>query len=122
MGIVHGQAILGMNFLKDFFASVRDVVGGRTKSYEKGLIKAREDAIREMCRQAAHLRAHAVVGVTLDSELLGEKNGMIMVTATGTAVRLEGGSDPEPEPEKEADGDAPKRSPTWRTKARRRRH
>ncbi len=88
-GVVAGEVILGANIFRDFMASITDVVGGRSAEYEEQLIKARETAIREMCVRAARLGANAVVGVDVDYEVLGAKNGMLMVSASGTAVRVE---------------------------------
>ncbi|GHU32142.1 UPF0145 protein [Betaproteobacteria bacterium] len=88
-GIVAGEAILGANILKDMFAGIRDFVGGRSGSYEKELRKARRIALEELAEQAAELGANAVVGIDIDYEVLGEKNGMLMVTASGTAVVTE---------------------------------
>jgi uncharacterized protein YbjQ (UPF0145 family) len=89
-GIVAGEAVLGANILKDMFASVRDIVGGRSGTYEKELRKARQIALEELSEQAHELGANAVVGIDLDYEVLGEKNGMLMVSASGTAVVIEG--------------------------------
>ena len=88
-GLVAGECILGSNIFKDFFAGIRDVVGGRSGSYEKVLADAREIATREMMSQAAEIGANAVVGVDLDYEVLGKENGMLMVCANGTAVVVE---------------------------------
>jgi len=88
-GIVAGEAIMGANIFRDFLASITDVIGGRSAAYEDQLIKARKMAIQEMCDRAAQLGANAVVGVDIDYEVLGSSNGMLMVTALGTAVRLE---------------------------------
>lgn len=88
LGVVTGEAIIGANILKDIFATVRDVVGGRSEAYEAALRDARGEALREMVRQAESRGAHAVVGMDLDYEVLGAKNGMLMVTACGTAVNL----------------------------------
>lgn len=88
LGIVTGEAVIGANIVRDFFASIRDVVGGRSGSYEKALAKAREIAFEEMQEEAKKLGANAVIGIDLDYEVLGEKNGMLMVTASGTAVVL----------------------------------
>ena len=85
-GIVTGEAIVGANLFRDVFASIRDLVGGRSGSYEKVLQHAREAALTEMQTQAAERGADAVVGVDLDYEVLGQHNGMLMVTACGTAV------------------------------------
>ena len=87
LGIVMGEAIIGANIVKDLFAVVRDVVGGRSASYEKALREARQEAIKEMCEQASSKGADAVIGVDIDYEVLGSSNGMLMVTASGTAIR-----------------------------------
>jgi uncharacterized protein YbjQ (UPF0145 family) len=87
-GVVFGEVIAGVNFLRDFAASIRNIVGGRSVSYEEELISAREQAMQEMAQRAAQLGADAVVGIDIDYEVLGENNGMLMVTASGTAVRL----------------------------------
>lgn len=87
-GVVFGEVISGVNFLRDFAASIRNIVGGRSASYEEELITARDQAMREMSERAARLGADAVVGIDIDYEVLGENNGMLMVTASGTAVRL----------------------------------
>lgn len=86
LGIVTGEAILGANVFKDLFAGIRDLVGGRSATYEKELQRAREIALREIEERAAQLGANAVVGVDLDYEVLGQANGMLMVSASGTAV------------------------------------
>lgn len=101
--IVAGEAIVGINAFKDLFAGVRDVVGGRSKTYEKELGRARTAAMRAMRQEARKLRAHAVVGVDIDYEVLGQNNGMLMVTACGTAVRFVGMEDPEDDAVAEAD-------------------
>lgn len=85
-GIVTGETILGANIFRDVFASIRDVVGGRSASYEKALAEARETAIAEMEQRAGKFGANAVVGVDLDYEVI---NNMMMVSATGTAVTVE---------------------------------
>ena len=85
-GIVFGETIIGANIFKDIFASIRDIVGGRSGSYENVLREARETALAEMTQQASALGANAVIGVDFDYETLGQTNGMIMVIATGTAV------------------------------------
>ena len=87
-GIVFGEVIAGIDFIKDIGASLRNLVGGRSKGYEDELISAREEALDELGRRASELGAHAVVGVDLDYEVLGQ-GGMLMVTASGTAVTLE---------------------------------
>lgn len=88
-GIVSGETIIGANLFRDLFASIRDVVGGRSASYEEVLREAKTSALREMEEQAAALGANAVVGVDLDYETVGQGNSMLMVTAAGTAVRME---------------------------------
>lgn len=88
-GIVFGEVINGVNFVKDLKASVRNIIGGRSGSYEKELIDARSKAMSEMESRARELGANAVVGIDLDYEVLGEANGMLMVTASGTAVVIE---------------------------------
>jgi uncharacterized protein YbjQ (UPF0145 family) len=85
-GIVFGEVISGVNFIKDFAAGLSNFFGGRSSSYEEELIRARENAIREMEQRAGELGANAVVGVDIDYEVLGANNGMLMVTASGTAV------------------------------------
>lgn len=89
-GIVTGEAILGANIFKDFFAGIRDIVGGRSAAYEQELRKARDTAIDEMVFEAEALGANAVVGVDLDYETIqvGRGGNMLMVSASGTAVRL----------------------------------
>ncbi|SBO44396.1 heavy metal-binding domain-containing protein [Cyanobium sp. NIES-981] len=89
LGPVHGEAILGANIFRDLLASVRDVVGGRARAYEKALQQARQEAMEELARRAELLGADAVVGLQLDTEVLGQSGGMLMVCAVGTAVRLE---------------------------------
>ncbi len=88
-GIVAGEAVLGANVIKDMFAGLRDFVGGRSGTYEKELRKARQYALEALTEQAEELGANAVVGIDIDYEVLGEKNGMLMVTASGTAVTVE---------------------------------
>jgi uncharacterized protein YbjQ (UPF0145 family) len=87
-GIVSGEAILGANVFRDFFASIRDVVGGRSGSYEKVLRSARDTAIEEMAEEAQRKGANAIVGVDIDYGAVGKDEGMMMVTANGTAVTL----------------------------------
>jgi uncharacterized protein YbjQ (UPF0145 family) len=89
-GLVSGEAILGANIFKDFFAGIRDIVGGRSAAYEKELRKAKEIAIREMTDAAVALGGNAIVGVDLDYETIGSGQGgnMLMVSASGTAVRV----------------------------------
>lgn len=87
LGIVTGEAILGANVFRDFFAGIRDIVGGRSGAYEKELGKARQIAMEEMEQQAAQLGANAVLGVDIDYETISTGNGsMLMVTTSGTAV------------------------------------
>lgn len=86
-GIVSGETIIGANVFKDFFAGIRDVVGGRAGSYEKVLRQAKDVALQEMEEQARRLGANAVIGVDLDYETVGGSGSMLMVTAAGTAVR-----------------------------------
>ena len=87
-GLVSGEAILGANIFRDFFAGIRDIVGGRSGAYEKSLREARDIAVREMCEEAEARGANAVIGVDLDYETVGKEGGMLMVTACGTAVKL----------------------------------
>lgn len=89
LGIVSGEAILGANIFRDFFAGIRDIVGGRSAAYEKELRQAKEIALKEMEDQAARMGGNAVIAVDLDYETLGQGGGMLMVTASGTAVILE---------------------------------
>lgn len=86
-GIVFGEVITGINFLRDFGAGIRNIVGGRSQGYEDELLEARTEALQELEQRAVALGAHAVVGVDLDYEVLGQGN-MLMVTASGTAVTL----------------------------------
>ena len=86
LGVVTGEAIIGANIFRDMFATVRDVVGGRSGTYEKGLAEARETAMREMQERAQALGANAIIGIDLDYEVLGQNNGMLMVSVSGTAV------------------------------------
>ena len=90
MGVVTGEAILGANIFKDFFAGIRDIVGGRAGAYEQELRRARDIAMTEMMQEAARLGANAVVGVDVDYETITSGNGgsMLMVSVSGTAVRL----------------------------------
>ncbi len=85
-GIVTGEAILGANIFKDFFAGIRDIVGGRSAAYERELRKAREIAQQEMHEQAHALGANAIVGIDIDYETVGAQGGMLMVSMSGTAV------------------------------------
>jgi uncharacterized protein YbjQ (UPF0145 family) len=88
LGVVTGEAILGTNFVRDFFARVRDVVGGRSGSYEKELARARETAFREIQEEALEIGANAIVGIDLDYEVMGENGSMLMVSISGTAVTI----------------------------------
>jgi len=90
LGIVSGEAILGANIFKDFFAGIRDIVGGRSAAYEKELRRAKDIALQEMQDEALSLGGNAIIAVDLDYETLGQGGGMLMVTASGTAVILEG--------------------------------
>lgn len=85
-GVVAGEAILGANLIKDLFASVRDLVGGRSETYERELQKARALALQELEDRARDLGANAVVGIDLDYEVIGQSGSMLMVSASGTAV------------------------------------
>ncbi|MCF2444677.1 heavy metal-binding domain-containing protein [Dyadobacter sp. CY345] len=89
IGLVNGEAIIGANVVKDFLGSIRDVVGGRSGSYEQALREAKSIALREMMEQAQRLGAHAIIGVDLDFETIGGNGSMLMVSANGTAVCLE---------------------------------
>lgn len=88
-GVVAGEAILGANLFKDLFAGIRDLVGGRSATYERELQRARDIAMQELQQRAQELGANAVVGIDLDYEVLGRGNGMLMVSASGTAVVVE---------------------------------
>lgn len=85
-GLVTGETIIGANFMKDFFAGIRDIVGGRSGSYESVLREAKDTALKEMEERAEMMGANAIVGVDLDYEALGSNSSMLMVTASGTAV------------------------------------
>lgn len=88
-GIVSGETIIGANVFKDFFAGIRDIVGGRAGSYESVLREAKDTALQEMSQQAARMGANAVIAVDLDYETVGGSGSMLMVTAARTAVRFE---------------------------------
>ena len=88
-GIVSGETLIGANLFKDFFAGIRDIVGGRASSYESVLREAKESALQEMSDQAARMGANAVIGIDLDYETVGANGSMLMVTAAGTAVRYQ---------------------------------
>ena len=89
LGLVSGDAILGANIFRDFFASIRDIVGGRSAAYEKELRKAKNIALEEMQEQAQNLGANAIVGIDIDYETIGTNSSMLMVSANGTAVVVE---------------------------------
>jgi uncharacterized protein YbjQ (UPF0145 family) len=88
LGVVNGEAIIGANIFRDLFSSVRDVVGGRAGGYERALAGARDAALEEMKSAARELGADGIVGIDFDYEVLGEANGMMMVTVSGTAVKM----------------------------------
>ena len=87
-GVVTGETIIGANIVRDFFAGIRDVVGGRSGSYEEVLRQAKDSSMRELMERAQRLGANAVVGIDLDYETIGSNNSMLMVTASGTAVLI----------------------------------
>jgi uncharacterized protein YbjQ (UPF0145 family) len=89
LGIVSGEAIIGANIVKDFFAGIRDIVGGRSGSYEEGLREAKDIALREMQEQASRIGANAILAVDLDYETMGGNGSMLMVSSSGTAVVVE---------------------------------
>jgi uncharacterized protein YbjQ (UPF0145 family) len=86
LGVVTGEAIIGANVFRDMFAAVRDIVGGRSATYERALTEARDVALKEMEARAQELGANGVIGIDLDYEVLGRANGMLMVSVSGTAV------------------------------------
>ena len=86
LGVVTGEAIIGANIFRDLFATVRDIVGGRSATYERALGEARDVALAEMQARAQELGANAVIAIDLDYEVLGQNNGMLMVSVSGTAV------------------------------------
>jgi len=88
LGIVFGDAVSGVNLVKDFLAGIRDLVGGRSQTYERELGNARDAAMSALTAQAQALGADAIIGIDVDYEVLGSNNGMLMVSASGTAVRL----------------------------------
>ncbi|MCQ2095572.1 MAG: heavy metal-binding domain-containing protein [Bacteroidaceae bacterium] len=88
LGVVTGEVIVGANFLKDFAARIHDFFGGRAGSYENTLVKAKENALREMQERAGLMGANAIIGIDIDYETLGETNSMLMVACSGTAVRV----------------------------------
>ncbi len=88
-GIVFGEVVSGVNVVKDMFAGITDMLGGRSGTYENELQEAREKALDEMSERAEKMGANAVVGIDVDYEVLGQSNGMLMVSVSGTAVRVE---------------------------------
>ncbi len=88
LGMVAGEAILGVNMFRDLFSGIRDIVGGRAGGYQNALRDAREAAFADLAEAARALGADAVIGVDIDYEVLGKENGMLMVSINGTAVRL----------------------------------
>ena len=88
LGVVIGEAILGSNIFKDLFCAVRDIVGGRAGAYEDELGKARDIAFQEMEQEAVILGANAVIGIDIDYEVVGQNGGMMMVSVSGTAVKV----------------------------------
>lgn len=89
LGVVTGETIIGANIFRDLFAGIRDIVGGRAASYEKVLREAKDSALKEMSERAAEVGANAIVGIDLDYETVGSNGSMLMVTASGTAVKVE---------------------------------
>jgi uncharacterized protein YbjQ (UPF0145 family) len=85
-GVVTGETIIGANFVKDFFAGIRDIVGGRAGSYEKVLIEAKDTSMQEMMQRAEALGANAIIGIDIDYETIGANGSMLMVATSGTAV------------------------------------
>ena len=85
-GVVTGETIIGANFVKDFFAGIRDIVGGRASSYERVLQEAKETSMREMMQRAQAMGANAIVGIDIDYETIGANGSMLMVATSGTAV------------------------------------
>lgn len=88
LGIVNGEVIIGINVLKDFTAGIRDIFGGRSRSYENALVEARSEALEEMKERARKMGAQGIVGVDIDFEVLGQAGSMMMIVATGTAVKF----------------------------------
>lgn len=93
LDVVVGEAILGANIFKDLFGAVRDIVGGRAGAYEDEMGKARQIAFAEMEKQAHNLGANAIVGIDIDYEVIGEKGSMMMVSVSGTAVKIKSTND-----------------------------
>lgn len=88
-GVIFGEVITGVNFIKDFSAGLRDFFGGRSSSYEEELMGARDESLKEIMQRANEVGANAIVGLKMDYEMLGVSNSMMMVTCSGTAVRIE---------------------------------
>ena len=89
LGVVHGSAVMGSNLFRDFFAGIRDIVGGRVESYETIMADAKETALADLLARAEALRADAVIGISFDHDSIGgDRKTILMVSATGTAVRL----------------------------------
>lgn len=88
LGIVTGQAVAGVNIFRDLFAGIRDVIGGRAGGYEKVLAQAKDQAMADLIATATELGANAVIGIDIDYQTVGEKQSMLMVVVSGTAVRL----------------------------------
>lgn len=88
LGVVTGETIIGANVFKDFLAGMRDFFGGRSGSYEKVLREAKDTSLREMEERGRNIGANAIVGIDIDYETIGEGNSMIMVSCSGTAVRI----------------------------------
>ena len=93
LGVVFGDAVLGVNVVKDLLGSLRDFIGGRSGTYERELGRARDVAMQGLLAQAQELGADAVIGIDFDYEVLGANSGMLMVSASGTAVALKGGAE-----------------------------
>ncbi|WP_439548090.1 heavy metal-binding domain-containing protein [Falsiroseomonas sp.] len=91
LGVVFGDAVLGVNVFKDLLGGLRDILGGRSGTYERELGSARDTALANLSQQAAAVGADAVLGIDIDYEVLGSSNGMLMVSASGTAVKLKPG-------------------------------
>ena len=87
-GVVFGEVVEGRNFVKDFMSGIRDIVGGRSASYEDSLMKARQAALDEIAKRAKDIGANGVIGVSFEYNTLGQNGGMLMITCTGTAVVL----------------------------------
>lgn len=98
LGVVFGDSVLGVNVFKDFLGGLRDIVGGRSGTYERELGTARDVAMQNLTAQARALGADAILGIDIDYEVLGSNNGMLMVTASGTAVRLRAAPSAAPPP------------------------